>query len=154
MINVVLTDQECNIARFVAEQRNRDGAQAGADASKYGYDGSTLELHYRGCLGEMAFAKGLNRYWSGAGCSYHVDDDVGRVQVRVSAHPHACLLVRPNEEALDDPWVLVVGEGNTYSIVGWLWGRETRREIWLRSPAGRPPAYFVPQEALRPISNE
>lgn len=152
MLSVELTDQELAIAWFVAEQRNRDAIRAGADEAKHGYKGSNLELHYQGCLGEMAFAKAFNRYWSGAGCSYHLDDDVGNVQIRVSAHENACLLVRPNDGALDSPWVLVIGEGRSYKIAGWMWGRDTRRNEWLRDPAGRPPAYFVPQDALRPVT--
>lgn len=147
---VELTDRELEIAHFVAEKRNAHGKSAGANATKFGYSGSTLELHYRGCLGEMAFAKGMDRYWSGAGQSFHDDDDVGNVQVRVTAHEQGCLIVRPEEKAEDLPWVLVVGSGSRYRLAGWLWGRETRRGEWLRAPADRPPAYFVPQKFLRP----
>lgn len=152
MIWVRLTDLELAIADFVAEQRNRDGIRAGAAKTKHGFEGSHIDLHKRGCRGEMAFAKGMNRYWTGSGCTYHLDDDVGSVQIRTTSHVHGCLLVRPGEGALDDPWVLVVGEGSDYCIVGWMWGRDARRDKWLRDPAGRPPAYFVPQEALRPVT--
>lgn len=147
---VELTERELELARFVAEKRNSYGRSAGADASKFGYSGSTLDLHYRGCLGEMAFAKGMDRYWSGAGQGFYEDDDVGNVQVRVTAHEHGCLIVRPEEGAEDLPWVLVIGSGSRYRLAGWLWGREARQEEWLRAPADRPPAYFVPQRFLRP----
>ena len=148
MIPVELTQLELELARFVAEQRNRDGQSASADAEKYGYRGSTLELHYQGCLGEMAFAKAMNLYWSGAGLSYHFDDDVGRIQVRVTKYATGCLIVRPNEKAGEEPWVLVTGQDASYRVVGWIPGREAKQEMWLRDPAGRPPAYFVPQDAL------
>ena len=148
---VQLTELELALATFVAEQRNAAGRAAGADAAKYGYSGSQFDLHLQGCLGELAFAKGTGRYWSGAGCDYHSDDDVGHIQVRTSKLPHGHLLVRPTEGHEDKPWVLVVGEFPTFHVIGWCFGREAKREEWLRSPNGRPPAYFVPQKSLRPV---
>lgn len=148
---VELTARELALASFVACQRNADGVHANADAGKFGYDGSTLDLHLKGCLGEIALAKALNRYWTGAGTGYYDDDDVGQIQVRVTRHDHGCLLVRPNEGHLEAPWVLVVGVFPNYSVRGWLWGYEARQDKYLRAPADREPAYFVPQPDLRPI---
>lgn len=143
------------LARFVAERRQHYALIAEADPEKYGYDGDEgdqLELHYQGCLAEMAFAKGMNRYWSGAGTHYYKDDDVGRVQVRSTPRERGRMIVRPKDlvRFANAPWVLVVGSCPTFRIAGWIWGYEARQERWLDDPVGRPYAYWVPQWALRP----
>lgn len=148
---IYLTPLEVAIAEFVGQQRWTDGVRAGADGNKYGFGGDQLELAIDGCLGEMAFAKARNLYWSGAGVGYANEEDVGNVQVRLTDHRNGCLLHRPNEKHHDDPWVLVVRQGDEYHLGGWLYGHELRRPEWLRDPGGRPPAYFAPQESLRPL---
>jgi len=146
-----LTPLEMAIAEFVAHQRLQAALQARADPHKYGFDGDAFEAHYQGCLGEMAFAKGRNLYWSGAGVDFHNEQDVGKIQVRVTSHKDGHLIHRPNEGHLDDPWVLVIGREEIYRLAGWLYGRDCRRDEWLRTPNGRPSAYFVPQDALHPL---
>jgi hypothetical protein len=148
---VSLTQLEMSLARFVAEQRDRMGQLAGADDTKYGEHGTeSLELHYRGCLGELAFAKSANVYWSGAGNDFSNEEDVGSVQVRTTSLANGSLIVRPNElqRYAERPWALVIGSLDTYRIAGWIYGREAGRRSWLRDPNGRPAAYFVPQGYL------
>lgn len=153
MIAVELTQREWEIARFVAGQRNDAGNTAGADNGKYGNTLSAFTLHLRGCLGEMAAAKGLNRYWSGAGTGYHNDMDLGVEQVRMTVHATGRLIIRPEDvrrPTIDAPWVLVIQHDSLrYTLAGWIIGREGVREEYLASPSGRTPAYFVPQWALR-----
>lgn len=151
MVEVELTLEEIDLTRYVAEKRHAGASLAYADPQKHGFTGSNLELHYSGCLAECAFAKSRNLYWSGGGLSWRDDDDVGGIQVRSTPLPHGSLLVRPTDGALDKPWVLLIGADGKYRLVGWLYGRETHRECWLRAPNGRPAAFFVPQSVLRPI---
>jgi len=100
-ITVKLTQREYEIARFVAVQRNEAGREANADPGKYGNtDMDQFNLHVRGCLGEMAAAKGLNRYWFGAGTGWHDDMDLGVEQVRMTKHLGGRLLIRPEETKL------------------------------------------------------
>ena len=146
---IILTPLEMALTEFVGRQRYDAGIKAGADPHKYGFEGDALTICIEGCRGECAVAKALNVYWSGAGVDYANEEDVGRLQVRVTKHRSGRLLHRPTEQHLEDPWVLVVGEGDTYHLAGWLYGHECRQERWLTAPAGRPPAYFVPQESLR-----
>lgn len=152
-IPVTLTVREKEIAWFVAQLRNKKGEEAGADGNKYGKpDKTQLILHYIGCLGEMALAKGLNRYWSGAGQGFHDDDDVGGLQARATKHPDGCLLVR-KDDADDAPYFCLIGEDGTYDIVGWAYGYEAKR-VRPQERAGRPAAYFYPQHLQRPMSDK
>ena len=154
MIRVELTQREVDLASFVAEQRNGAGAAAGADALKYGDSGlSQYELHVRGCLGELAAAKGLDRYWAGGGTNYHEDLDLGIAQVRTTRYATGRLLIRPEEvrrKTIDDPWILVIQHDPWhYGLAGWIIGREGIRDEYLTAVAGRKPAYFIPQERLK-----
>lgn len=148
---IKLTALEMALTEFVGQQRYRDGMKAKADEHKYGFDGDPLAVCIEGARGECVVAKALNVYWSGAGCDYANESDVGRLQVRVTKHRTGRLIHRPNEGHLEDPWCLVIGDGDTYHLAGWLYGHECRQERWLSAPAGRPPAYFVPQGSLRPF---
>jgi hypothetical protein len=154
-IQVVLTQREYEIARFVAVQRNDAGREANANPEKYGLasGASQFELHVRGCLGEMAAAKGLNRYWFGAGTDYHEDMDLGVEQVRMTRHASGRLLIRPEDAArrtIDAPWVLVIQRDERhYSLAGWIVGRAGVRPEYLERAANRTPAYFVPRLAMR-----
>ena len=153
-IHVSLTHREKQTAYYVAKLRNKAGVAAYANAGKYGNDMDTLLLHYRGCLGEMALAKGLNRYWSGGGLDYHNDDDVGGLQVRVTAHATGRLLIRKGEGPDAAPFFLLVGEKGEYDIVGWAYAWKVKQDIFLDAPAGRTAAYFYPQNLLNPMTNK
>lgn len=148
-----LTQRELDLARFVAIQRDSSGSKAKANAEKFGHTGETFVTHVRGCLGELATAKGLNLYWTGAGTTYHTDADVGVAQVRMTAHATGRLLIRPDDAKLatiDAPWVLVIQHDlYRYTLAGWIIGREGLHAKYLASPAGREPAYFIPQDVLR-----
>lgn len=153
MIDVVLTALEIAVAETVARQRNADGIRAGARQAKYGTpDYPSFDLHRRGCLGELAAAKGLNCYWFGAGRDYAHDCDLGAEQIRTTTHPNGCLIIRPDETRKDEiqtPWILVVQHDDAhYVLAGWIVGRDGVRREYLRSPRSRPAAYFVPQAHL------
>jgi hypothetical protein len=151
VIPVTLTLLEFDLAQHVSAQRNRDGIRARADSAKFGNAADTLAVHLRGALGEIAAAKALGRYWTGAGTDFHRDQDVGQFQVRVTDRDSGCLIVRPNEGHDNDPWILVTGSFPNYIVRGWLYGHEARQPEFLQAPNGRPPAYFVPQDRLRRI---
>jgi hypothetical protein len=104
-----------------------------------------------GVCGEMGVCKFLGVYWSGAG-SLRAPDVVGkfgRLEVR-TAQPGGCLIVQPSDDD-DARFILVIGFAPTYWLVGWLWGRDAKRQEWWRNPGTGRPAYFVPQAALNSI---
>ena len=160
-ISVELTSQEREMAKLIAKQRNDKAELAGADPQKYGNRLDNLTLHYQGCCSEMAVAKGLNCYWTGSVTSWHNDGDAGGYQVRTARYEGGSLLVRPHEKYEDDPWVLAVNpvpfkakmDLSKWKIIGWLYGREARKDKWFKNPNGRGGAYFVPQTELHDIES-
>src|SRR6187431_1376259 len=151
-IPVVLRPREVQLARFVAKIRNDAGIAAKADNGKHGNDLDSLERHIQGCLGEMACAKGLDRYWFGAGTTWEDDQDLGVEQVRMTPHHDGRLIIRPDDVAkptIDHPWVLVVQHDLVrYDLCGWIIGRHGVRKEYESTPNDRPPAYFVPQDVF------
>lgn len=147
---VTLSENDLGRVSAAASVRDRKGREAGADAHKDGHVSDTLALHWLGCEGECAVARGLGMAWTGETEGYHEDSDVGGYQVRTTRHPRGCLLMRPREGYLGSPWILVVEESRgVLRVAGWVYGREGREASNLRSQNGRPPAWFVPQAQLR-----
>jgi hypothetical protein len=151
---VDLSRREIALARFVAIQRSEAARQQGFDTQKYGCDErKAFMLDVLGSLGELAAAKALNRYWTGAGTTHYDDKDLGYLQVRTTDVPGGCLLIRPHEEKLPTihmPWVLVIQHAlDRYELAGWIVGRDGLRREYFGSPNNRQAAYWVPQAQLR-----
>jgi hypothetical protein len=112
-----------------------------------------------GACGELAVAKWTGRYWTGG---RQGAGDVDGIEVRTRrADPRdegAELILQPYDEERrpDTPFVLVVGDGREFRIVGWTTPRRARAleragGAQVRDPGGRGrPALFVPQLALVP----
>lgn len=110
-------------------------------------DSKLWDVDIEGACGEMAAAKGLGLYWGGTIDTFHREADVCHCHIRFSRHEAASLIIRDTDP--DGLYVLVTGTAPDYLIVGWLDSREARRHPeWKRGPNDRPPAYFVPQDAL------
>jgi len=102
-----------------------------------------------GALAELAFAKRFGLHWSGLGVRGAAD--VGEnFEVRASMSITASMIVRHHNPD-DSRFVLAIGGSRDFEFVGWLYGRECKRAEWLRRPNEENAAFFVPQDALRPI---
>lgn len=146
-ISVTLTLAEMMAGGVIGLQRHAEALLA-ARPDAHGLDPSLgWHVHVEGALGELAFAKAVNRYWSCPVNTFRSGGDVGRVQVRTRSRAHYDLLVRPDADPAD-VYALVLGTAPRYTVVGWIYGREAKRAEWLHAYGGRPPAYFVPQGAL------
>lgn len=77
---------------------------------------------------------------------------VGNVPIEVKStdRPKGCLPLKEDEKR-NRPYVLVIVGGNSVKIAGWEMAQNCKKKQWWRSDV-RYPAYFVPQDALRPIS--
>lgn len=149
-MNVTLASHEMATAAWVGVRRQVEARRKGLP-DKHGFDGDGWGSHIEGAGGEMAVAKALNRYWDGSVNTFRAPDLPG-MQVRTRSRHDFELLVRPNDSR-DEVFVLVTGQMPNYTVHGWIRGHEAMRDEWSKQHGGRPPAYFVPHEALHPIDN-
>lgn len=103
-------------------------------------------------VAELMVARALGRKWLSDGLQPDrpEDGDVeGGISVRWTARTNGCLIVHEDEpdELIS---VLVVGHAPDCEIKGWLQTYEAKVPSYWRSNV-RHPAFFVPQEALRPL---
>jgi hypothetical protein len=106
--------------------------------------------HIEGACGELAFAKFLNKYPTGA-FHYRSEDDVAGYEVRTRPQHWMDLLVR-HKDADHKATVCVTGFFGDYRIWGWMWSHEAKQSQWLKDPTGkRPPQFFVPKVHLHPF---
>jgi site-specific recombinase XerD len=104
-----------------------------------------------GACAEMAVAKTLGRYWHAIVSDPNgLPGDAGTYQVRSTVHDSGQLVVYEHDDAAAI-FVLVTGRVPVFTIRGWLRGGLARRAEWWREKA-KVPAYFVPQQELRPMS--
>lgn len=151
MIEITLSPAELACARTVAALRHYS-AQLRGSRDAHGLERQTSDdAHYAGVCAEMAAAKALGLYWPASVNSYKAPDLMPDWQVRGRSRHDYELIVRR-----DDPdehrYVLVTGLAPKLVVRGWLWGREAKREEWLRTHGGRPAAYFVPTDVLRRVA--
>lgn len=97
---------------------------------------------------EMAVAKILGVYWAGSVNTWQ-GPDAGNFQVRHTAHDNGCLIYRKDDPD-NDVYILVTGSAPLFCVRGWVRGADAQHpDYWHRDGY---PAWFVPQSALRPIS--
>ena len=117
---------------------------------KHGFDGPGWNIHIEGAAGEIAAAKALGVFWGGTINTFKSEGDVGKLEIRTTSTKNNRLIVR-NGDKDDSAFVLVVGRAPSYQVVGWMTGKEAKQKKYLSAPGGRPPAYFVPREDLKPL---
>lgn len=149
-MEIVLSDAEMTMAANVGVMRRISSIKQKlkniiklTEYEKWGID-------ICGAFGEMAVAKALGLYWEG-GVDTFKAPDIGQFQVRSSRHTNGRLIVRDNDHD-DDIFILVVGKAPSFEIVGWIKGKDAKTDAYLDNPNELRPAWFVPQEALHPIS--
>lgn len=148
-MDITLNWVEATVASEVGRMRHLKSLKDGRQDA-YGFDGDGWTEHIEGATGEMVVCKALGIYWN---CTIDAFDecDLPGMQVRTRSRHDYELIVRPDDKE-DAKWVLVTGKCPSYRVVGWINGVDAKNEAWLHGHGGRPPAYFVPHWALRPIS--
>lgn len=140
---------EVSRAALVGVSRNVEAMRRGC-AEKLKGSVDAWERHVKGALGECAFAKATNRYWSGSVNTFKAPDFEGNIQVRARSDNNHDLIVREDDHD-EDLFVLVTGGPSEFTIHGWVQGLEAKRNEYRANPGGYGVAYFVPHSALRPI---
>ena len=78
-------------------------------------------------------------------------DIAAGIQVRGTRYPKGSLLIH-DRDMDDHAYILVTGIYGVYDIRGWIWGKEGKKKKYWKVYKERG-AYWVPQEALRPIDS-
>jgi hypothetical protein len=148
MREIKLAWHEAAMASDVGRMRHLASIKAGLQDA-YGCTSEGWSEHIEGACGEMAVAKSLNVYWDGSVNSFSRDDLPG-IHVRTRSRADYDLIVRQHD-ADDKPYVLVTGRCPSYTIHGWILGKDAKKPEFQKKYGGRAAAYFVPQASLRPI---
>lgn len=123
---------------------------------RWGLEGNGEAEDEQGAVGEYIAGLATGIFWPGPGTVKGAD--IGRnLQVRTGKSYTDRLILHP-DDADEAVFISVVGEFPTYQVMGWCYGREGKRKpYWWTPPVknGRKPrpAYFVPNEILRPIGD-
>jgi hypothetical protein len=133
-VNAIMHDRRDNVSGELPNEREFDG---------WGVD-------IEGALGEMAFAKYRDTYWSGA--ADFREGDVGDTEVRTTKHRGGSLLLYPTSEN-DKRFALMIGSIGVYRVAGWIRGKDGKQQKYWREMgqgSGRC-AFMVPQDELKPV---
>ena len=104
-------------------------------------------MDINGACGELAVAKAIGIYWAPTVNTFKSVPDVDAYEVRTTPGKKNSLIVR-SDDASDRIYILVIGSGQVFKVIGWILGEDAKKNKWLRNPGGRDPACFVPQSAL------
>lgn len=115
-------------------------------------EANVWDIDVESSCGEMAAAKALNVFWSGAHGQLRARDIGGRYEVRTRTKATYDLILHPDDPD-DAPFVLVLGRCPTYDVAGWIHARDGKQACYWKDPAGGRPAFFVPRSALKPLAD-
>lgn len=119
---------------------------------QHGFDGKNgLKIHIEGAAGEIAFAKAFGLYPGFTINTFKAADIGSNVQVRTRSERRYGLIVRPDDDD-DAVFVHVIGSSPNYVVMGWMLGKDAKRPGYSEAHGDRPPAFFVPSEELRDLS--
>lgn len=147
-MNVTLEWFEVSRAALVGVSRNVEAMRKGCVNRLPIND--EWSAHILGALGEAAFAKATNRYWSGSVNTFKAADVGENIQIRTRSKHSYDLIVRDGDKD-DDVYVLVTGGPTEFTLHGWMRCGDAKCQKFKANYGNYGEAYFVPKSALRPI---
>jgi len=107
-----------------------------------------------GARAEMAVAKIFDYWWDGDPGDVDAIDVGGVIEVRATEHPRGRLRLHHRDKD-HLPYVhCIVRDYRHVHLMGWLYAGEGKRpDYWEDPTGGSRPAFFVPNNALRPIGD-
>ena len=150
-MKVELNTQEIRVALMVGVERQIEDIEKRKQSFKGESQAMAWQRHIEGALSECALAKHFNVYWNKR--PYPLPD-VYEYEVRSTPYLSGVLPIIP-EDKDDRKYFLLTGINGSYTIRGWLYGKDCKKPEWWRSLDGkRPPCYCVPQSALKSLNDE
>ncbi|MFO0957260.1 MAG: hypothetical protein U0800_07300 [Isosphaeraceae bacterium] len=144
-IRVALGVDDFELARQLGHERTAEAARSNRPG-RAGCRPGNLEQDIDGAAAEVAFARALGLAPS-MSISPDPGPDVGDYHVRSTSWPNGRLIVRPGEGG-DHLYVLVVGRGREWRVIGTIVGGDALKPEFWAAPNGRPGCYMVPQSRL------
>jgi hypothetical protein len=149
MITVTLTWSEMKFGADVGVMRRvsaivRDRKEFYGQPEINEYDRDVL-----GAQSELAVAKGLNLFWSGALGDTKAKDVGGFIQVRANKKRHHRLTLHPSDDD-GDPFVCVFCQAPRFHLLGWVWASAGKLTDYWKDGLPNRPAFWVPLEKLEP----
>lgn len=141
---------EVSRAALVGVSRNVEALRKGLQSARSIADDKLWGVHILGALGECAFCKVTNRYWSGSVNTFKGGDVGENIQIRTRSKHDYDLIVRESDKD-SDVFVLVTGGPTDFFVHGWMLGRDAKDPKWRANHGGHGQAYFVPKGALNGI---
>lgn len=144
-IRVVLEWYEVKLAEEVGLRRHYESMKRGMKPQLE----RDSEVDVLGALGEVAVAKGLNRYWQAeVNAKGRNGGDVGHIEVRTSSNPNHNLIVRNGDPEHKIYCLTLANTDKLFYIVGWIRGKDAKMEYYRKVlPSGS--HYVVPVEDLK-----
>lgn len=145
-VTITLDEREFMQAAFCGVQRYAQFDPARNNPTRQSGE-SMLANNVTGAVFEYVLAKYTGLFYPG--CGERGASDVGREEVRGTYRDDGELVYNTGGEKADRRYWLITGQFRTYTVRGWLLGRDCVRPEWLgKQPRGNE-AYAVPQSALR-----
>ena len=149
-IRVQLTWPEVYLAAHVGSLRNVQSLRDCEPA--YGCElDNTWTYNIEGTAGELAVAKHLNLFWSGA-IGNRKAHDVGGYQVRTNTSRRLDDMRLHPPDKDDHVFISVLSFLPVFVICGWILARDGKRREWWREGSPKRPCFWVPRRFLRPMA--
>ncbi len=150
-MKIVLTIGEMHLAAHNGTLRVIESIKKGLK-DRHGFEGPGWDINVEGAAGEIAAAKAIGTYWGGTVNTFKTMGDVGDLEVRTRSKSYYELIVREGDNS-NAIFILVTGQAPVFNVVGWIKASDAKQPKWRKTHGGRPPAYFVPHDALNPIES-
>lgn len=122
-----------------------------AREDNHGFVGDGWGIHIEGAGAELAVAKAAGLFWEAVVKNpLGLAGDVGPIQVRSTQRANGRLILHKSDPA-ESLFILVTGRIPEFTIVGAIPGEQGMKDSYWTDPKEGRPAYFVPQEALKPL---
>jgi hypothetical protein len=150
-IRIFLENKEIEKCIEMAKKRNSQSRLMGLK-HKYGMqEKDGLAMDVIGCKGEYAVIKYLGIKQEITINTFKNIPDVGNYEVRSVTKPGYRLIIREKDDK-EKIYILVEVGFNYCDIIGYTTGKEALKYN-KENQAGREPAWFIPQEDLKPVTD-
>jgi hypothetical protein len=150
------TEKERQLAMEEGHRRQAVNEAKGLRGRNRGprFGDKALKVHLLGAAGEVAVASylGLKHELFKEKEAKRGSEDLPGIDVKTRSKSHYDLIVQRQSDP-DKKFVLVTIENQQTLIHGWCYGKDAMQSQFWKDPARGRPAYFVPQDFLRPIDS-